>query len=435
MDTNIIERILTISESDTNQKIVRYANKPYFNDLKRVYRIAKRIPNKEKEKSIGYFLGEIKKVQGSTVNMEKIIREVFGKKMKMTPKAFISALMEYDLPQGEFLQVKPETAYQTTQRAVPDAKINKTLNVSLYGDILKEPLDRYIKKDPNFNEVFRTLYRHMSSSHFQESAAFIRYSEFTDDWLHFDAFQTDYFNKLRKAMHNEQHGGLAEEFIKELEAKEIDFYKTAVSYVVRTHPKVKVFTANTAEIVKRVENVRGEGKLLQLYLKLPKALGFKLISLNKLLGIFATRPGKAEEIKKKFAIKGFAPKSTKDIKVPDTTFGKITTQVITKIKDTKEKGEEITNQRIAQFITSTLNLYLNDQDVIAKMDSAYHQHINLFNQFLEKKTTKKNLNELVKGEFEKQVKVKIDDNVEIWWANRGTIFEESEIKTIKRLCE
>lgn len=443
MPENILAKIKKLSEDlPKGSETIRYTDKPFFNDLKRVLRIAKKVSNKDKPRKIGYFLQEAKKVKGSDKNKEEIIRKIFGKAQEMPTSKFIEKLYDYaseEFPKGELLLVKPETAYQTTQRMIPDAKLNRTLSTSLFGEILVKPLKEFMKEHPEFDEMYRQVHKFVSASgHFQDSAAFVRYTLMTEDWLHFDAFQTDYFNKLRKALHtdSEKNNKLVNEFIKTLESKEFDFFKTAVSYIVRVNPKVKVFTASTADIVQRVEKVRGSGKLTQLYYRLPKALGFKLVPIEKVIQIFETRPGAKAEAKKKLLKKGLKAQT---VSVNPIAIKNILKKINESLVERKEKKVKVEKHNLDSIIIDVIDSELShDQDEEKQvLVRAFHQILdNIFDAFQKSKEemSKYLLDDKTSKEVKKHTKPKTTGKeTELWWANRETIFEGNERDAILRM--
>ncbi len=445
MREKILKKIKYLSEDlPKKPEAIRYTDKPFFNDLKRVLRVAKKTANKEKQRKIGYFLQEAKKSSGSDKNKEEIIRKIFANKQSMSTNEFIDKIYDYaskEFPKGELAKVSPEDAFQTTQRMIPSEKINKTLSVSLFGEILEKPLKKFLEEHPDFDELYRGVHKHISQGHFNDSAAFVRYSLMTKDWIHFDSFQTDYFNKLRKIMYGGGNDKLVDKFMKELEAKENDFFKTAVSYIVRVNPSVKVFTANTPEIAQRVENMKGGSlKLVKLYHKLPKALGFKLITIDKLFQIFDTRPGESSEVKKKLIKKGLKVES---VKVSDAlikkVLSKLHSELSNKIKEKKELNKAGLDALVSSVVEDSIN---HDQEEKGQLIiDAIHQFIEnilvAYNKgeksikdfFEDKKLLKK-----VKEQIDKKVGVK-DTSKEIWWANKQTIFEDTEKDYILRMIE
>lgn len=443
MEDNILSKIKQLSEDlpKTSEKF-QYTDKPLFNDLKRVLRTAKKVSNKEKPRKIGYFIKEAKKSSGSDKNKEEIIRSIFGDSQQMSTAKFIEKIYDYaneTFPKGEVASVNPETAFQTTQRIVSNKEINRTLSVSLFGSILEKPLKKFMKEHPEFNEAYRNIHRNISHDHFNDSAAFVRYTIMSDDWIHFDAFQTDYFNKIRKSLHGVKNEKVVENFMKELESKEFEFFKTAVSYVIRVNPNVKVFTASTPDIVKRVENMKsGTLKLINLYHKLPKALGFKLITIDKLFQIFDTRPGDKSKAKKKMLNKIISNKSKKvPILLVKKTLANIKKDLISNLKTSKN----ISNSELDALIRRSAENATgsSQEEEKQKIIDGFHQLLgeiskaytdgnegikSLFKDERFIKLVDSKVNKTAKGE---------DLSTEIWWANKGTIFEDTDRDKILRM--
>lgn len=440
MSKKIIDRILQLGEAnELSTSLVRHANKPHFNEVKRVLRMVKRIPNQEKPKKLGFYFQQLRTISGgSKQEKEELIRTLLGKSQQIAPNKLIEKIYSYvsdNYPRGEYVLLKPETSYQTAQRLIPDAKINRTLSASVYGDILAKELKKFLEKHPDFDELYRTVHSFSTQGHFTSAAAFVRYTLMSPDWIHFDAYQTDYFNKLRRYLHNNSSGmdKVIEEFITTIESKEFEFYKTAVSYVVRSHPKVNIFTSSTVETVKRVEDVKGEGKLNQLYRELPKDLGFKLITLDRLTKIFATRPGTQETEKRKLLDKGFRIKNGSPIKeeVIKKTLTTIKTGLIKHVKEDKplfkKSGLDNFVKRVIDEL-HTSSVLPNDRE---RMKLAFHQ---ILDPMFEAHTSKDidRIEEFFKNEkhlnkIKETLEAKVSGTEDsIWWANRTTIFEEKE---------
>jgi len=430
---NILDRIKYLGEEDSVS--TQYYNKPFFNDVKRVLRAIKRAPqDKTKPKKMGFFLREVNNVAGSKKNKEEIVRTIFGKSNEMSIDNFIKGLFSYaenEFPKGDIVILKKEEGFQTVQRMIPDVKRNKTISASIFGNILLKVINKFNDSSPEFNEkIYRSVHDLFTEGHFSSAAAFVRFTEMTDDWLHFDAFQTDVFNRIRRKLYKEGgNSSLASKFMKELESKEFEFYKTAVSYIVQTHPKVKVFTANTVDIVKRVEKISGELKLIQLYHKLPKELGFKLVPIEKIFQIFDTRPGKVAEEKKAALRKGL---NIKKIIIKEEKIKEIIKDVnkeLNNIIDTK-KSHEISKLEIDSILEKSIKKSLKGLSEREVASSAFHQIIDE----IEKKCnrSKEELNNYLRSPdtIEKVVKLskqREESQSELWWANRGTIFEEIDV--------
>jgi len=427
----------------------QYINKPYFVQLKRVWRMAKKMANPEKQKKVGFYLQQLKKVQGSAQTNEKIVHDIFGKSQAMSPSKFIEGVFEHAVPEGKKLYIKPETAYQSTQRLIPDkdeidpedmrktkrTELNKTIQVSVFGDIYDKILDKY-KKDPEADDLFRAVNRYLSS-HFANAANFIRWTNVTPNWLHVDALQTDFFQNLkgmafREGKDNPKILKIVEEFRKH----EDEFFKTAMSYIVRTNPSAKIFTANTKDIVKAVENVdpKSVPKLNKYYNQLPKKLGFKLVDMSKLNQILRTRPGKkAEALIKKFS--GAITQATGKGNVQEAgpaDVQRISGSLISALKAIGNKSQLAT----PDYVDSTINRTTTKP----KIQSAYHQHINQLADIMKKSQQSKGQKDRAPLSVEKELKKYLDskaDNIlqninrregaasKIWWANRGTIFEST----------
>jgi hypothetical protein len=429
----------------------QYLNKPYFVQLKRVWRMAKKIPNPDKPKKVGFFLQSARKLQGSAQTNEKIIHDVFGKSQQMSPKKFIEGVFSHAVPEGEKLYVKPETAYQTTQRLVPDQKLNRTIQVSVFGDIYDKILDKYKNRD-DADDLFRAVNRYLSS-HFANAAGFVRWTHVSPEWIHLDAFQTDFFSQLKSMAYHEKDNPEIQKIVEEFRKHEDEFFKTAVSYIVRTNPKIKMFTASTPEIVAAVENVRGDVKLQKYYHQIPKKLGFKLIPLTRLNKILRTRPGaKAEALIKKFGgalseVSGRG-RGRGDGNVDENAVKymnhQISDAVVEKIKTKDPKSKRVFFKPITgEQVDTLLRMFPNE-----RARSAYHQYIEQISGIVQNQIKLKQQNPKVnannfKTEIKKFLSTKIDEIMKainrvveakgnIWWSDRTMIFEHTTSKEEKR---
>jgi hypothetical protein len=433
----MLEKKMILDEQDSLDKYVKakYLNKPHFIQLKRVWRMVKKIPNQAKVKKLGFYLQEAKRLQGSAQINEEIIRNIFGNKQEMSPQEFIEKIFEYETPEGSEMFIKKETAYQTTQRLMPNEKLNKTISVSIFGEIYDGILKNIEKKiGENKTDILARQINKYLSSHFNGAAGFIRWTEMSPKWIHIDAFQTDFFNKIKAmSFKNEEFKPVGDEIRK----YEDEFFKTAMSYIIRSYPSAKIFTANTEDTVAAIENIKGDVKLKKYYHQLPKKLGFRLINLQDFYNkVLRTRPGERTE---------------KDINKIDSALSRITgknkvivtknelTSLSSKIADEVErkviegKKKNIDQSEIDSIISSVTN-----QENIKR---GYHQFIG-------------DISKLVRSHYEnpKDKKQKISTKIrsllkdksntiqeianryseikgQIWWANRGLIFENTKYET------
>ncbi len=430
-----------MSESFDKHIETQYLNKPYFVQLKRVWRMAKKIQNPDKPKKIGFYLQQSRSVPGSAQDTEKIIHSIFGKSQEMSPADFIKGIFSHAVPEGEKLYVKPETAYQTTQRLIPDKELNKTIQVSIFGDIYDKILNKY-KGREDADDLFRAVNRYLSS-HFANAAGFVRWTNVSSEWIHIDAFQTDFFSNLKSMAYHEKDNPEIQKIVEEFRKYEDDFFKTAVSYIVRTSPGVKMFTASTPEIVAAVENVRGDVKLQKYYHQIPKKLGFQLIPLERLNKILRTRPGKkAEALINKFsgALSRTSGRhnrgenlSSSEIKNMNSRLADYIVQKAKTKEGNKVAFKVITSEQVDNIITD----YLSE-----RVRGAYHQHIEQIASIIQKNIREKQKNPkinatTIKAEIKKYLDSKIEDIMKIvnkqsdlsgniWWSNRTMIFEATK---------
>ena len=424
---------------------VAYLNKPFFIQLKRVWRKVKTFAEPEKPKKIGFFLQNVRGLEGSAQTNEKIVKDIFGTAQLMSPTEFIKKIFSFEVPQGKKTFVRPESAYQQTQRLVTGREeriqgdrplpskvakrqvaepLNKTIQVSIFGDIYVEILKKY-KDHPEGDNIIRAINRNLDG-HFTNAAAFVRWTEMTPSWIHIDAFQTDFFNKVKamKFTADEKGDKISAQVSDDFRHYEDEFFKAAVSYVNRSHPNVKIYTANTEDLVKAVENVRGDVKLKEYYYKLPKMLGFRLINLTDLEKKLHLGPEKTA-LKNHF--KPALERTNRETNVNE--IGDILTSVITSLKHlqavkkekiiTKEEVDEaIRMSEIPEQISSAIHQFLDEltEVVNKKVKSASGKSTMLVSNYLNGKKT-----------FIKEFLSKIGGpGAKIWFADKRMLFENTK---------
>jgi hypothetical protein len=178
-----------------------------------------------------------------------------------------------------------------------------------------------------------------------------------------DAFQTDFFNKVKAMRFNaeQKEDETSKEVSNDFRKYEDEFFKAAMSYVVRSHPQTKIYTANTEDLVGAVEHIRGEVKLKEYYYKLPKLLGFKLISLEDLQKKLHLGPEKNAFEKK------FHPAVQKVGKESDDTPITIDNAIYDISLSLKELKLPISKEQVDEAIRKA--------DVDERLASAFHQFL------------------------------------------------------------
>jgi len=431
MKYEILKNSGLLNETDVYQ----HSNSYLFNDIKRIVREFKRTelePDKEYPKT--FYKSLLKKIDsgqakrredgekgiaklGTSAQREKILDDIFGSKQRMLAKDFESAIHNYaeNYPVGDPVTVSPETAYQTTQRLIADKDLNKTISSSIASSFLKKMADDF-KDVPDFDEAFRSIDKNLLAGHFQESTAFIRYTLLSNNWLHFDAFQTDFFNKLRKLKFNlKEKDTTVIKIIDYMLGKQKEFFKSILSYIVRQHKNVKQFTANTASIAKKVENVKNDSKLRELYEELPKELGFEKKSLEDIIKIASLRPGvESTKVITKFS-NALSNKKNKDISLS------LIEEALKKIADTYENVQDIENEELDSFISNNfpdteLVTFFHQilDDLVEAINRGEIENFFSDNQELIL-NTKQRMNSYAEA------------GTELWWSVRGLIFEKNTI--------
>jgi hypothetical protein len=454
---------------------VDYRNKPYYHQIKRLEKKVLNLGNLTQPKSIGFWLQNIRSITGSSQQMaEKIMRAAFGKDQKLSGNDLYARLKKHEsnIPGGEPQFVRHETGYQQTQRLIPGhggeedddedntkpkAKyrglpVNKTLQISALGDVYTKILDKY-KSDPNLDSVVR----HINSSlagHFKDAGTFVRWTVMTPAWIHIDAFQTDFFNKLKAQLYDmevkqKQRGGeatsdpeekLMKSIIDDLRSNEDELFKTGVSYVMRTHPGVKMWTCNTQELVKVTENMRGEVKGWELYKKLPEKLGFRLIKLTDLEKKLHLSQEKNALMKHfKPAIQKIGEKGQVTEEMVDAVISNISNKIDILISERKK-------DQIGPVQKSDIDEIIQSVAHNAKLASALHQLLDELTVLVNKKISKP-VRKLKIGEattpktsiitaYLKKKKPYIMEFVNkvegpganIWWADRRMVFESTRFE-------
>lgn len=406
-------------------------NKPVLFQLKRVLRAVKRMENQDKPVKQGAFLQVVRKAPGSAVTNEKIVHDIFGKDQVLSPLEFKKRLFKYEIEPGAKFYVKPETAYQTTQRLIPNEKTNKTIVSSIYSEVYEKILNKF-KDRPDGDNIIRKINRNLAS-HFSNAAAFIRYTHMSSRWIHIDAYQTDFFNQLKAIAFKESE---MKEVVEEFRKHEFEFFKAAFSYIVRSNPGVKVWTSNTESLAREIEHVQGDVKLKEYYYKLPKDLGFKLIPIGKLYTILGNRPGKETDKVKKIFGDALSKKEIFEVGDIDDDYFYIISNIIKDISENKnliEDGEKL-DHIFANGIQKRLE---GDRDKIILFGTAFHQLLDplrnlIQNLKIEKKTHAKIMAEVKKffddkrGKVVDMIKEKIESSgktKKIFWADRRMLFE------------
>jgi hypothetical protein len=419
---------------------VEYLNKPFFIQLKRVWRKVKTFAEPDKPKKLGFYLQSIRGLEGSAQVNEKIVKDIFGTAQQMTPNEFTKKVFSFEVPQGKKTYVKHETAYQQTQRLVtggredyegPDKKqatepLNKTIQVSIFGDVYEEILKKY-KDHPQGDNIIRAINRNLDG-HFTNAAAFVRWTQLTPSWMHIDAFQTDFFNKVKAMKFTADKKGdeLSAQVSDDFRKYEDEFFKAAISYIMRSHPGVKMYTANTEDLVKAVERVRGDVKLKEYYYKLPKMLGFRMINLSDLEKKLHLGPEKtALEKHFKPALSNVSEKVS-EADVTDSVDAVKEKLIVLK----NEKGKaEITKEMVDEAMTS---LDLPDQ-VVSALHQILDELTNVVNGKVKIKLTNGKEQKLSIMSYLNSKKNYIKELVfkssgpgsKIWWADRRMLFEST----------
>jgi hypothetical protein len=432
---------------------VAYLNKPFFIQLKRVWRKVKTFAEPDKPKKIGFFLQNTRGLEGSAQTNEKIVKDIFGTAQQMSPTEFIKKIFSFEVPQGKKTFVKHETAYQETQRLVTGREhhniatnvasvtnksprefgksggkkpapepLNKTIQVSIFGDIYEEILKKY-KDHPEGDNIIRAINRNLDG-HFTNAAAFVRWTEMTPSWIHIDAFQTDFFNKVKAMKFNaeKKDDKISTQVSDDFRHYEDEFFKAAVSYVNRSHPNVKIYTANTEDLVKSVENVHGEVKLKEYYYKLPKMLGFRLINLTDLEKKLHLGPEK-NALEKHFKPALERMGKERDFGDVDDWVERLVASL--KILQTKKNGvttkeevdEAIRSEEMPQEVASAIHQFLDEltEVVNKKMKSVSGKSTMLISNYLKSKKS-----------FIKDFLSKVGGpGVKIWFADKRMLFENT----------
>lgn len=466
---------------------VDYRNKPYYHQIKRLQKRILTLGNLTQPKALGFWLQNSRSVAGSQQMTEKILKTIFGKDQQLSGNEVYARLKKHvgEIPGGEPKFVRHETAYQTTQRLVPSrgeeeedekaelartrgqkraqAPINKTLQVSALGDVYTKILEKY-KNDPNLDSAIRHINASLAGGHFKDASSFVRWTVMSPSWIHIDAFQTDFFNKLKAEAYRLKQGGkpadpeekLKETLINELRAHEDEFFKTGISYIMRSHPGVKMWTANTPELVKAVEHVSGDVKLMEYYSKLPKILGFRLIKMSDLEKKFHLSQEKNALMKHfKPALARYGKEQEISEEDVDDAIQKLALKMehaITARKESSLEEKKLDKDEVNNIIQNTVNG--------EKLTSAFHQLLDDLTELanrkiqtvpakklkgIEEATALRSMKILTYLQKKKPYIMDFVNKVEgpgasIWWADRRMVFENTRfenrfvLEDIKRLA-
>lgn len=441
---NFKKKVRLLSEANSKKIDVYQHTNPYlFNDIKRIFRELKRKEtdaNKEYPKSFfkDQILKEIDKKQkerrdkgekgvaklGTDAIRNKILDSVFKDNQKMKVADFEDGLMDYaeNYPLGEKIGLGKETDYQTTQRLMPSDSKNKTLSAVAFSGFLSQMKEDF-KNEPKFDEAFRAVDAKLQG-HFENSTSFVRYTNMGNGWLHFDAFQTDFFNKLGalryKTKKSESLTDLDKvvlDIISYLLGKTNEIFKSAVSYTVMQNKDAKQFTAPTSQMIQQVERVSGEGKIRELYDKLPKQLGFEKKKLSEIMKIMDLRPGKkTDKLKQVFGNAISKLKNPVEIDDVNEVVKEITPKLSNKKDLKKAQVDEIINNSTNDNGVKKVLHSLLDEITKASNENKVKEYFKNSNDKI--KETIKKINSLGGGGSDPLV----------WWSTRGLILENNEVE-------
>lgn len=433
---------------DTHVEI-KYLNKPFFIQLKRVWRKVKTFLEPDKKKKMGFFLQNIRGLEGSAQTNEKIVKDIFGTLQEMSPNEFIQKIFSFEIPMGKKIFIKHETAYQQTQRLVTGGgneesrktmtklkkgekvqePLNRTIQISIFGDIYEEILKKY-KDHPMGDNIIRAINRNLDG-HFANAAAFVRWTQMTPRWIHVDAFQTDFFNKVKamKFTAEKRNDEVSKEVSDDFRHYENEFFKAALSFIIRSHDTVNMYTANTPEMVTAVEHIQGDVKLKEYYYKLPKMLGFKLIGQEELEKKLHHEQEK-NALEKKFKPALLKISTEVDSSEVDDSIRKLT-ETLKELQTTKKTkvigSSEISNEEVDEAIRQS--------DIPDQIASAIHQFLedltNVANKKVKSSTGKTNISisAFLRGKRKFIIEFlskSTGPGSKIWWADRRMLFENTK---------
>lgn len=217
------------------------------------------------------------------------INQVYGTQGKITYSAFVKGLQGLDIAGGNAWIMDPdEQTYNTTQRLVPSPERNKTTTVLKDYSVLDNILKKYSGEFPDDVAQIEDLAKH---GHFNNSVGFIRFTVVDKSWVHIDAFQTDFFNRVRSFAANKAKEGSkdAKKLYSEILGTEDEVFKTALSHTKFKNPSAKIWTMNTGTMIKEIEHVSSGDKAADIYDTFPAKLGFKRIPMEQFKKVLDTR--------------------------------------------------------------------------------------------------------------------------------------------------
>lgn len=398
--------------------------------------------------------------------------KLFGDKPKITYGEFLKALKSIDIEKGQTVLINTkEKTYNELQRIYSSEDKNRT-HVVLTGTLLDKVYEKYA--DRVEEKVYKELASLAKGGHFSTGGVgFIRYTNISNNWIHIDAIQTDFFNAVRRTSMEHNYKGENKKFVSEILGLESGVYKAAVSHLKLKNPNVKIWTMNTDKIIKEVEMIRSDDKVSSLYTEFPPKLGFKLIKLSKLKKIVDTRK---ESIKKNIGINRTNERKS-FLSLLDNfdkpNFDKIDELEIIQgycehYENNPDKFTVILDGMFAvlkrwekEYKRSMVNIEEALMDGIIEFDklkdSAYFGPFRTFafqlteglsrrnyvGFYLEKeeeikKTIRKNFNEykeIVKKELKKHHDDAFEMDMPVWWANRDMLNESTFRKNVRILLE
>lgn len=266
-----------IVSAHLNEEEWRQRNTVDIEGLKKIQRELMRkyaSENKQFTKDIAIQVAKEKNPDGKK-KFVKYINNIFEKDNKLTYKEFVKRMAKKGTKKGDVYDINKPRGYEYTQ--VLKRAENIGINVV---PPLKTILLKYFEEYPHVVSTINTLLTRIG--HFNKTSSFIRYNKPSNKWIHISAVQTDFFNQVRQLASKEKK---AKKMFSEILSKEEDSYKAMVSKLVRENPSVKYYTFSSPELAKRVERIGSEKKIEDLYMKLPKSLGFRKKNLTELKAV------------------------------------------------------------------------------------------------------------------------------------------------------
>jgi len=202
------------------------------------------------------------------------INKIFGDKERKTALELVRAC-NASLSKGSegsegYLINAGEHSWNHTQR-ISEGGNHRTISLMYIGTPIEAAVN---KAKTDGSDIASKIEDISNAGHFRNSIGFVRYSIVSDRWIHIDAIQTDFFNKVTGSIRGASVSKEDQKLVSFIVGKQDTVFKTLISKMKADNPKVSIYTMNNAEMVKKVEHMQSDEKVGSLYTSYPTKLGF-----------------------------------------------------------------------------------------------------------------------------------------------------------------